>query len=240
MSSTNTATARSSSPAEKVGPTVRVFGLVKSYPTIDLTIRAVDGMDLDIEGGTAVAVTGTSGSGKSTLLHLIGALDHPDAGTITVDGRDITNLRGRDAATYRRTVGFVFQRFNLLPTLTALDSVAVPVVPIRGKANDGRRRALDLLTAVGLAGREHTIATRLSGGQQQRVAIARAMINRPRLVLADEPTGNLDSTTGAEIIDLLLSLRWAHRATIVLATHDAEMASRCDRAVQLKDGRVVG
>lgn len=229
-------------PDRRPGPSddaaVRVTGLEKRFETLDATIVAADGIDLQIQAGTVTALTGPSGSGKSTLLHLIGALDRPDAGTITVAGQDITTLTGRRLADYRRSIGFVFQRFNLLPTLTVLDNVTVPLIPARRKSYDPKERAQELLAAVGLAGREHTLATRLSGGQQQRVAIARALICQPTLLLADEPTGNLDSVTGAEIIDLLLGLRDRHGTTVLLATHDTQLAAQCDHSFHLKDGRL--
>jgi len=220
------------------GALIEVRGLTKTFATLDATITAADNLSLDIAEGSITALVGPSGSGKSTLLHLIGALESPDSGTISVAGQDITGLPGKRLAAYRRTVGFVFQRFNLLPTLTVLDNVAVPALPYRTDF-DPYQRGRDLLAAVGLDGRENTLATRLSGGQQQRVAIARALLNQPRLVLADEPTGNLDSSTGEEIIRLLFDLRDSHDTTLVIATHDNELAKRCDRTVQLRDGRLV-
>lgn len=219
------------------GPLIQLRGLTKSYVTLDATIIAADGVDLDIAAGTITALTGPSGSGKSTLLHLIGALDRPDAGTITVHGSVVTSLSGKELAQYRRTVGFVFQRFNLLPTLTVLDNVIVPVLPFK-TGFDPKERATELLTAVGLGGRENTLATRLSGGQQQRVAIARALINRPRIVLADEPTGNLDTTTGEEIMRLLFDLRERWDTTLLIATHDPDLAKRCDEIIHVRDGKV--
>jgi putative ABC transport system ATP-binding protein len=200
-------------------------------------ITALSGVDLEIEQGAAVALSGPSGSGKSTLLHLIGALERPDEGTVTVGGSELGGLSRRELAAHRRRVGFVFQRFNLLPALTVVDNVMAPVLPYRVDF-DKEARARELLAAVGLEGRETSLPSRLSGGQQQRVAIARALINRPPVVLADEPTGNLDSRTGARIVDLLLSLRADHGITIVLATHDSQVAARCDRVVRLLDGRV--
>jgi putative ABC transport system ATP-binding protein len=200
-------------------------------------ITALAGIDLEIQPGAAVALSGPSGSGKSTLLHLIGALERPDEGTVTVGGSELGGLSRRELAAHRRRVGFVFQRFNLLPALTVVDNVMAPVLPYRVDF-DKEARARELLAAVGLEGRETSLPSRLSGGQQQRVAIARALINRPPVVLADEPTGNLDSRTGAGIVDLLLSLRADHGITIVLATHDSQVAARCDRVVRLLDGRV--
>jgi putative ABC transport system ATP-binding protein len=201
------------------------------------TITALDGVSLEIAPAAAVAVTGPSGSGKSTLLHLIGALERADEGTVCVAGRELGGLSRRELAAHRRRVGFVFQRFNLLPALTVIDNVMAPVLPYR-VAFDKEARARELLAAVGLEGRETSLPSRLSGGQQQRVAIARALINRPPIVLADEPTGNLDSRTGAGIVDLLLGLRREYGVTVVLATHDSQVAARCDRVVRLLDGRV--
>jgi putative ABC transport system ATP-binding protein len=200
-------------------------------------LTALDDVTLRIAPCSAVALSGPSGSGKSTLLHLVGALERPDAGTIAVGGRALGTLSRRELAAHRRGVGFVFQRFNLLPALTVLDNVVAPVLPYRVEF-DKEARARELLAAVGLAGRETALPSRLSGGQQQRVAIARALINRPPVVLADEPTGNLDSRTGKDIVDLLLDLRDTHGITILLATHDSQVAARCDRIVRLLDGRV--
>jgi putative ABC transport system ATP-binding protein len=197
-------------------------------------LTALDAVDLRIEAGTAVALTGPSGSGKSTVLHLLGGMDRPTEGDVTVDGEELT-ARRLDA--HRRRVGFVFQRFHLLPALTVLDNVLAPVLPRRVDF-DRHARARELLDAVGLADREDALPSELSGGQQQRVAIARALINRPGLLLADEPTGNLDSVTGREIVDLLLSLRERYGMTMLVATHDTEVAANCDRIVRLHDGRI--
>ena len=216
---------------------INVEKLRKTFETLDTTVVAAAGIDLQIAAGSATALTGPSGSGKSTLLHMIGALERPDSGSITVLGQTITDLASKDLAAYRRRVGFVFQRFNLLPTLTVLDNVLAPVLPFRpGPAV--RDRARELLAAVGLEGRDNTLATRMSGGQQQRVAIARALIGAPALVLADEPTGNLDTVTGNEIIELLLGLRDQHDTTLIIATHDPQLARRCDRAIHLRDGAI--
>jgi putative ABC transport system ATP-binding protein len=203
----------------------------------EVVITALDAVSLEIPTGSAVALSGPSGSGKSTLLHILGALDRPDEGTVEVGGRELGSLSRRELAAHRRRVGFVFQRFNLLPALTVIDNVLAPVLPYR-TSFDKQARAAELLQAVGLSGRETSMPARLSGGQQQRVAIARALINDPVLVLADEPTGNLDSRTGAGIVELLLSLRAERGVTIVVATHDSQVAARCDRVVQLRDGRV--
>lgn len=202
-----------------------------------VAVRALAGVCLDIPAGQVVAVTGRSGSGKSTMLHLAGAMDVPDSGTLLAGGRDLSALTEADRAAYRRGIGFVFQRFHLLPALTACDNVAAPVLPFR-VGFDKRKRAAELLAAVGLAGREHDLPSMLSGGQQQRVAIARALIGSPRLLLADEPTGSLDSATGAEIAALLFALQREHGMTLLLATHDPGLAVRCERQVELCDGQV--
>jgi putative ABC transport system ATP-binding protein len=197
-------------------------------------LRALDEVSLDIPRHARVAIMGPSGSGKSTMLHLIGGLDRPTSGVLTVDGTEIAALGGNALAAYRRTVGFVFQRFNLIPTLNVLDNVIAPVVPYRTSFYK-RARGMDLLDQVGLADRARSLPSRLSGGQQQRVAIARALINSPALILADEPTGALDSDTGAEIIDLILGLE----ATTLIATHDHGVAACCERLIRMRDGTVL-
>jgi putative ABC transport system ATP-binding protein len=216
-------------------------GVCKRYGTgtgTDTEVTAADQVTFTIEAGAFVALTGASGSGKSTMLHLIGAIERPDSGVITVNGTEVTALRGAALADYRRTVGFVFQRYNLLPGLTALDNVIAPVLPYR-TGWDKRDRARRLLAAVGLAGRERSLPARMSGGEQQRIAIARALINTPPLLLADEPTGNLDSATAADILDLLARLRAEHDMTIILASHDPQIAARAERLIRLRDGAVV-
>jgi putative ABC transport system ATP-binding protein len=204
----------------------------------DRAVPAADHVSLRIEPGAFVALTGASGSGKSTLLQLIGAIDRPDSGTIISGGAEVTALRGGALAAYRRTVGFIFQRYNLLPALTALDNVIAPVLPYRTTWNK-RERGRELLAAVGLAGRERSLPGRLSGGEQQRVAIARSLINDPALLLADEATGNLDSQNAADILNLITALRAERPMTIVIATHDPQIAARCDRLIRLRDGAVI-
>jgi putative ABC transport system ATP-binding protein len=217
---------------------IELEGVVRRYHAgEEAAITALDGVSLQVAEGAAVAVSGPSGSGKSTLLHLIGALDRPDEGAVRVAGVDLAGLSADELAAHRRRVGFVFQRYNLLPALTALDNVTAPVLPVRTDF-DKEARARELLDAVGLAGRERAIPSKLAGGEQQRVAIARALINRPRVVLADEPTGNLDTRTGEAIMDLLLGLREREPITLVIATHDVGIASRCDRVIRIVDGRV--
>jgi putative ABC transport system ATP-binding protein len=222
----------------KKGATVAVADLSKTFTAGGSAVKAVDGISLEFGAGTMTAVTGPSGSGKSTLLHLIGAIEHTDAGTIRVDDIELTQLKRAKLTAYRRGVGFVFQRYHLLPTLTALDNVLAPVLPYRVDF-DKTARAREMLAAVGLAERERSLPSQLSGGQQQRVAIARALVALPRLLLADEPTGNLDSKTGVEILDLLAKLREEYGMTVLIATHEQHVAARSDRLIRLRDGRVV-
>jgi putative ABC transport system ATP-binding protein len=220
------------------GGALELRGVTKRYGTGQGgQVTAADHVTFTIEAGAFAALTGASGSGKSTMLHMIGAIERPDSGTIISDGIEVTTLHGNALADYRRTVGFVFQRYNLLPALTALDNVLAPVLPYR-TGWDKRDRARHLLAAVGLAGREHSLPARMSGGEQQRIAIARALINTPALLLADEPTGNLDSATAAGILDLLARLRAEHHMTILLASHDPQVAARAERVIRLRDGAV--
>jgi putative ABC transport system ATP-binding protein len=222
------------------GATVVVAGLAKTFPSGDGgRITAVHQADLTIPSGGTVALTGPSGSGRSTLLHLIGAIDVPDSGTIAVAGTEITSAGRGAVSRYRRTIGFVFQRFHLLPALTARDNVIAPLLPYRKRA-DGPARATELLAAVGLAGREDALPSQLSGGQQQRVAIARALTGEPGLLLADEPTGDLDSDTGTGIIELLLKLNADFGTTMLIATRDPAIAARCTYTVPVLDGHVTG
>ncbi|MBD5784985.1 ABC transporter ATP-binding protein [Cellulosimicrobium terreum] len=220
------------------GAHVRLEQVVRSFPLGQRDrLVAVDHVDLELEPGSITALTGPSGSGKSTLLHLVGAIERADSGSIQVDGEELVGApRGR-LTRYRRGVGFVFQRFHLLPALSVLDNVLVPLLPERSQRAGAVDRARELLDAVGLGGREDALPSALSGGQQQRVAIARALVVRPRLLVADEPTGNLDSRTGRAVLDLLLGLRDTHPMTIVLSTHDPLLAAECERTVHLLDGR---
>jgi len=217
---------------------VELLGVSRRYPMGSGLIEALADLTLSIEDGAFVAVTGPSGSGKSTLLHLIGGMDAADEGTIRVDDYEVTSLTRSEQVHYRRKVGFVFQRFHLLPALTARDNVVAPVLPWRTPF-DKYAKAESLLGAVGLADRSSFLPSRLSGGEQQRVAIARALINDPMILLADEPTGNLDTDTGKGIIDLLLSIRDQRGMTTIVATHDASVAERCDQMLRLQDGRLI-
>jgi putative ABC transport system ATP-binding protein len=213
---------------------VDASGLVKSYE--DGRIKALAGMDLAVAAGEFVAVVGPSGCGKSTLLHLVAALDRPDAGSLLVAGHDLA--RERDLSHYRaRHVGMVFQLHNLLPTLTAVENVQVPMFELGLAGRARRERARELLALVGLSDRERNRPTQLSGGERQRVAIARALANEPLLLLADEPTGSLDSRAGAQVLDLLERIRSERGATLLLVTHDPQVAACSDRVVRMLDGR---
>jgi putative ABC transport system ATP-binding protein len=220
-------------------PVVEAEGVSKRYPLgEDVVVTALEDVSLRIQPGTVTAIMGPSGSGKSTLLHVIGAMDVPDEGRIVVAGTELTNQSAKERTRYRRRIGFVFQRFHLLAALSAADNVAAPVLPFKTTFDQGKR-ASELLAAVGLAGRERSLPSRLSGGEQQRVAIARALVNDPILLLADEPTGNLDSRTSEEIMDLLLRLREERGGTILVATHDPVVAARCDAVIRIHDGRIL-
>jgi putative ABC transport system ATP-binding protein len=205
-----------------------------------VTITALDAIDLSIDHGEIVAIVGPSGSGKTTLLQLLGALDRPSAGHVFFEGRDLNSLGDSDLADLRlRAFGFVFQTFNLIPTLTALENVEAKLAPTGLPRNEVRRRAATLLDDVGLFERADHLPSQLSGGEQQRVAIARALVAEPRVVLADEPTGNLDSRTGGDVVDLLTGLAQQRRQTVVLVTHDAEIAAKAHRSVPMQDGRLL-
>jgi putative ABC transport system ATP-binding protein len=218
-------------------PAVEVRGLVKTFE--DGLVRALDGAELAVTAGEFVAVVGPSGCGKSTLLHLIAALDRPDEGTIKVNGRDLA--QERNLSRYRaREVGLVFQLDNLLPTLGASENVQVPMFELGLSARERRKRARELLAQVGLSKKGKNLPAELSGGERQRVAIARALANDPPLLLADEPTGRLDSQSGARVLDLLAELRKSRGLTVVLVTHESDVASRADRIVRMLDGRIVG
>jgi putative ABC transport system ATP-binding protein len=223
--------------ATSAGTTISVTDVVRRYGSGETEVTALGGVSLEIGSGAMVALTGPSGSGKSTLLHLLGALDQPDGGSIVVDDVNLTTARRGDLIAHRRRVGFVFQRFNLLPSLTATDNVLAPVLPYRVDY-DKSQRAAQLLVDVGIEGRGHALPSELSGGQQQRVAIARALINSPTLLLADEPTGNLDTATGDEVLALMLAMRAASGMTVVVATHNPRVAAYADRVIHLRDGMV--
>jgi len=218
----------------------RLNNVTKSFRQGGLEILAVCELDLTISAGEFVAIAGPSGSGKTTLLQLLGALDRPTRGELLFEGRDLARESSSSLTKLRReTIGFVFQQFNLIPTLTAAENVESALAPTRRSASERRGAVAGVLDAVGLSDRAGHLPSKLSGGEQQRVAIARALVNEPRVVLADEPTGNLDSATGQEIVSLLRSLSSQRSETVVLITHDPDVASRADRVVRLADGRLL-
>jgi putative ABC transport system ATP-binding protein len=221
-------------------PLFELRGVAKRFRRGDIAVAAVDGVDLGIGAGELVAIEGPSGSGKTTLLQLLGALDRPDEGSIRFEGRDLAGLGDGDLAHLRlRAFGFVFQQFNLIPTLSARENVEAVLAPAGVSGDALRERAGDLLEEVGLAPRAEHLPSHLSGGEQQRVAIARALANEPRVIIADEPTGNLDSKTGADVIELLAGLAGRRGTTVVVATHDTTLAARAPWRVSMRDGRIV-
>jgi putative ABC transport system ATP-binding protein len=213
--------------------------LARYYEMGGVTIKALDGVDLEIGRGEYVSIVGPSGSGKTTLFNMIGGLDRPTNGRVYIDGVDISKLDAYELAWLRcRKIGYIFQTFNLIQVLSAVENVALPTVFAGVPRDDGLERAEKLLASVGLGERIHHRPTELSAGQQQRVAIARAMANDPAIILADEPTGNLDLNTGMEIIDLLHGLNKTRGMTLIAATHDLKMIKASDRIVWMRDGKV--
>ena len=214
-------------------------GLSKTYTLGKRSIEVLRGVNLEVARGDFLALKGASGAGKSTLLHLLGGLDSPNQGQIHFEGRRLDELSARELARFRNTkVGFIFQSYHLFPELDALENICLPARMARMKAAEAIRRGRELLARVGLAERAGHRPSELSGGEQQRVAIARALVNEPKLVLADEPTGNLDSHTGEEIIEVLCSLRAERDVALIIATHDTELASRAPTVVDLVDGQI--
>ncbi len=214
-------------------------GLEKTYTSGGRPLQVLHSLDLEVASESFVAVVGPSGSGKTTLLGLLAGLDEPTAGRVQLDGQDLFALTEDERAEFRaRSVGFVFQTFHLLPTLTALENVLVPL-ELRGRGREARDRAVSLLERVGLGDRMSHYPAQLSGGEQQRVALARAFANEPKILFADEPTGNLDLETGATIVSMLEELNREARTTLVLVTHDTQIAGRAHRVVGLKGGRIV-
>jgi putative ABC transport system ATP-binding protein len=217
---------------------IELKNLTKTYHLGDETLNALDGIDCTIQAGEFVAITGPSGSGKSTLANIIGGLDKPTGGTVIVDGSDLSHVRDRQLSDYRNHhIGFVFQSFNLQGTQTALENVMLPLVFSRMKSKERKARAKECLEAVGLGDRIKHKPSQLSGGQRQRVAIARALAVKPSIILADEPTGNLDSARGDEIMKLLRDLN-KQGITLIIITHDMSIAKQADRIIQIKDGKV--
>jgi len=217
---------------------IQLEGVTKTYDAGDIAVQALSGVDCAIDAGEFVAVVGPSGSGKSTLMHIIGCLDSPSSGKYWLDGQDVAELTARALARIRnQKIGFVFQTFNLLPRASILKNVELPLLYAGLARGERRERAMHALERVGLGNRAKNRPNELSGGQRQRVAIARALVNNPSLVLADEPTGNLDQKTGSEIIDIFEAL--AGEETIIIVTHDPVIASRTGRRIKIVDGRIV-
>jgi putative ABC transport system ATP-binding protein len=225
---------------EKADVLYDLIGVSRTYKTGGGDVHALVDVDMVIEHGEFVAIEGPSGSGKSTLLQLLGALDKPTSGSLVFDGRDVGDLDDKELTALRcRDIGFIFQSFNLIPTLTAAENVQTAMVPLVSDRTARRSRAADLLKQVGLDHRADHLPTLLSGGEQQRVAIARAMANEPRVILADEPTGNLDSTTADEVVGTLRALSHDHGATVIVVTHAEDVARHARRRIKLRDGHLL-
>lgn len=221
-------------------PVITAVNITKAYTVGKQTIKAVDGVSLDVSQGEWIALMGASGSGKSTLLHLLGGLDKPSSGEITVNGQNIRHMSDRRLSHFRnQTIGFVFQSFYLQPFLSLRRNIEVAAMPQRMRRVERTDRIEELARQVGLSDRLHHKPHELSGGQIQRAAIARALLNRPAIILADEPTGNLDSANSRDIMQLFGQIRQQYGTTIIIATHDADVAARADRIITLKDGKMV-
>ena len=204
----------------------------------DTLVKALDGVDLSVEEGEFVAIVGTSGSGKSTLLHMLGGLDRPTSGTVTVEGKNIFSLKDEALTIFRRRkIGFVFQAYNLVPVLSVYDNIVLPIQLDGGRVD--KRHIKGIIRALGLEARLNSLPGQLSGGQQQRVAIARALATKPAILLADEPTGNLDSATSQDVLSLMKTMSRTFRQTMVMITHNEEIAQLADRIVRIEDGRIV-
>lgn len=213
-------------------------GLKKIYGSGEAEVRALDGVDLSIEKGEFTAIVGTSGSGKSTLLHMLGGLDRPTAGTVTVDGRELSGLKDEELTIFRRRkIGFVFQNYNLVPVLNVYENIVLPI-QLDGNQED-REYVKQIIETLGLQQKLNNLPNNLSGGQQQRVAIARALASKPAIILADEPTGNLDSKTSQDVMGLLKITSQRFSQTIVMITHNEEIAQMADRIIRIEDGRIV-
>jgi putative ABC transport system ATP-binding protein len=227
------------SEVETPGNLYELRNVERRYLKGSAEVRALAGVDLKISAGEFITIEGPSGSGKSTLLQLLGALDTPTTGSVFFDGQDLSRAKESVLTDIRGArIGFIFQQFNLIPTLSAAGNVAIAMPPRMSKA-DKQTRALELLTSVGLEQRAAHLPTRLSGGEQQRVAIARALANQPEVIVADEPTGNLDSKNAADVMSLLVGLRGDTQVTIIVATHDEEVAKEASRRIKMRDGSVV-
>ncbi len=222
---------------------IELSDIRKTYHLGEVDLPVLKGVSLKVARGELVTLMGASGSGKSTLMHIVGCIDHPTSGEYRLEGRDISHLNAKERARLRnRTIGFVFQSFNLLPRTTALENVLMPLSYTRENLteHEKRQRAVEMLEKVGLADRAHHQPSQLSGGEQQRVAIARSLINRPQVLLADEPTGNLDSHTSEEILEMFEQLNRVDGITIILVTHDPSVARHAQRTIRIKDGLIEG
>lgn len=221
-------------------PIIRATGIEKTFRTGKIEVRALRGIDFAVEPGEMVAVMGPSGCGKTTMLNCLSGLDECDQGDVWIEGQNLRSMGDRARTTYRaQRMGFIFQTFNLLPVITAVENVELPLLVSGVRPKEARQRALDALDQVGLADRVDHRPSALSGGQRQRVTIARSLVNRPAIVWADEPTGNLDSQAANDVLALMRSLNQERGQTFIVVTHDAEIGNACDRIVQMMDGRVV-
>ena len=221
------------------GILLEVVNLAREYRRGKMSIPALNGIDLKIRRGEIIGIVGPSGSGKTTLLNLVGGLDRPTKGKVVIDKQDLNDLDDRELSNYRlRKIGFIFQFYNLIPTLTATENVELPMNLAKAPKQEHERKALDLLKAVGLEQRSTHMPEELSGGEQQRVAVARALANDPPMILADEPTGDLDSKSAKSLMDLIKSLRNEKHVTFILVTHDPIVVAHCDRAYAFRDGKI--
>lgn len=220
---------------------IELIDVHKVYKTEFYEVQALNGITMEVKKGEFVAIMGPSGSGKSTLLHLIGCLDKPTRGEVIINGTETSKLSDRELTKLRRdSIGFIFQQYNLVPTLTALENVELPMIFKGIPREERKRRAMDLLKQVGIEEVADRKPNEISGGQQQRVAIARALVNSPAILLCDEPTGNLDSKTGRQVMDIIKRMNKEHGVTVILVTHDLSLADYAERIVRLRDGKIVG
>ena len=217
---------------------LKATDLKKSYGKGDTLVNALGGVSLSVEKGEFVAIVGTSGSGKSTLLNMLGGLDHPDSGTVLIDGNNLQKMKDEAITIFRRRkIGFIFQAFNLVPVLNVYDNITLPI-ELDGRKPD-KKYIEELLTILGLSEKKHALPSQLSGGQQQRVAIARALSSKPAIILADEPTGNLDSKTGLDVLGLLKTTCHKYDQTLIMITHNDDIAQTADRIIRIEDGMIV-
>ena len=219
---------------------IQTIALEKEYGTAQLSVHALRNINVKFNNGEFVAVLGASGSGKTTLLNILGTLDKPTSGKVLIDGKDLSSLNEKGIVELRRRkIGFIFQFYNLMPVLTAFENIELPLIISGVPKKEAQKRARDLLAAVGLTDRASHRPDELSGGQQQRVAVARALANKPKIILADEPTGDLDSATGEQVMALLLKLSKEQGTTVLAATHDVSLLKLADRALRMKDGQII-